>query len=185
MGAGAGLAGERSGLWREYLRAIRLVRPRVATVENVAALLDRGVGEVLRDLAESGYDAEWDCLPACAFGAPHRRDRIFIVAYPEREGLEGHAGNGSSGSGREKTERPVSAPRIFNAENNPANRIRVRPGDSAREWRIEPGVGRVAHGIPARVDRLKGLGNAIVPQIAEWIGRRIIEAEQGSLRSGG
>jgi len=75
-------AGERSGLYRELVRAIRVVRPFYAIVENVAALLGRGLGTVLGDLAESGVDAEWDCVPACAVGAPHERDRIWIVAHP-------------------------------------------------------------------------------------------------------
>src|SRR5579871_3948833 len=81
-GKGAGLAGERSGLWREYARIIGEVRPRYVIVENVAALLGRGLGDVLGDLASIGYDAEWHCIPAAYVGAPHRRDRIWIVAYP-------------------------------------------------------------------------------------------------------
>lgn len=82
-GAGAGLAGSRSGLWRELLRAIRMVRPKHAIVENVAALLSRGVGTVLGDLAAIGYDAEWHCIPAAAVGAEHERDRIWLVAHPD------------------------------------------------------------------------------------------------------
>jgi len=81
-GEGAGLAGERSGLWRELLRAIRVVRPDFAIVENVAALLGRGMDVVLGDLAEIGYDAEWHCIRASDLGAPHERDRVWIVAYP-------------------------------------------------------------------------------------------------------
>jgi DNA (cytosine-5)-methyltransferase 1 len=72
-GSGAGLAGTRSGLWFEYARIIRELRPRFVLVENVAALLTRGLGRVLGDLAEIGYDAEWSMLPACALGAPHTR----------------------------------------------------------------------------------------------------------------
>lgn len=89
-GAGAGLAGTRSGLWRELLRAIRVVRPRVALLENVAALLNRGLGTVLGDLASIGYDAEWHCIPASAVGAPHRRDRVWIIAYARSEQHEGY-----------------------------------------------------------------------------------------------
>jgi len=80
-----GLAGEKSGLWHEYARIIRLLRPRFVFVENVPALRtlvsDDGLGRVLGDLAESGYDTEWDCVPAAAVGAPHVRDRIFILAW--------------------------------------------------------------------------------------------------------
>ena len=88
-GAGAGIDGERSGLWREYSRLIGELRPRYAIVENVAALLGRGLDVVLGDLAALGLDAEWHCIPASAVGAPHRRDRIWIVAYPRGEQHEG------------------------------------------------------------------------------------------------
>ena len=80
-GKGAGIDGERSGLWSEYARIIGEVRPRYVIVENVAALLGRGLATVLGDLAALGYDAEWHCIPASAVGAPHRRDRVWIVAY--------------------------------------------------------------------------------------------------------
>ena len=85
-GKGAGIGGERSGLWREYARLIGEIRPRYVIVENVAALLGRGLGDVLGDLAALGYDAEWHCIPAAAVGAPHQRDRIWIVAYPAWDG---------------------------------------------------------------------------------------------------
>lgn len=81
-GRGAGITGARSGLWREYARIIRELRPRYVVVENSPALLGRGLGRVLGDLAEIRYDAEWDCLPMSAFGANQQRDRIWIVAYP-------------------------------------------------------------------------------------------------------
>ena len=84
-GRRAGLSGSRSGLYRELVRAIRMVRPKVALVENVAALLSDGMGTVLGDLAEIGDCIEWDCVPAKALGAPHERDRVWIVAYPNRE----------------------------------------------------------------------------------------------------
>lgn len=84
-GKGAGMAGERSGLWTEYARLIGEIRPCFVIVENVAALLSRGIGDVLGDLASLGYDAEWHCIPASAVGAPHRRDRVWILAYPQRE----------------------------------------------------------------------------------------------------
>jgi len=85
-GKGAGITGERSGLWKEMLRIICEVRPRYVLVENVTALLGRGLGVVLGDLAESGYDCEWDCIPASAVGAPHQRDRVWIVAYTNGRG---------------------------------------------------------------------------------------------------
>lgn len=81
-GKGVGLAGERSGLWSEIARLVGELRPAYVIVENVSALLGRGLGTVLGDLAEIGYDAEWHCIPASHVGAPHRRDRIWIVANP-------------------------------------------------------------------------------------------------------
>jgi DNA (cytosine-5)-methyltransferase 1 len=80
-GRGAGLAGERSGLWREFARLIGELRPRYVLVENVPALTSRGLDVVLADLAACGFDAEYDHLPASAFGAPHRRDRVWVVGY--------------------------------------------------------------------------------------------------------
>jgi DNA (cytosine-5)-methyltransferase 1 len=159
-GKRAGINGERSGLWSEYARIICELRPRFVVVENVSALLNRGMERVLGDLAQIGYDAEWQSIRASDVGAPHRRERIWIVAYPGRESstLLAYANserwNGRSGVFRERWSRELT--------------------DSSW-WAVEPDVGRVAHGIPARVDRLKGLGNAVVPQIAEWIGRRIVE----------
>ncbi len=84
-GKRAGLSGARSGLYRELVRAVRVVRPIVALVENVAALLSDGMGTVLGDLAESRDCrwVEWDCVPASAIGAPHQRDRVWIVAHAD------------------------------------------------------------------------------------------------------
>lgn len=93
-GKGAGLTGERSGLWFQYARIVRELRPRFVVVENVPALLSRGLGTVLGDLAALGYDAEWHCVSAESVGAPHLRDRLFVVAYsnavrqPQPKGLE-------------------------------------------------------------------------------------------------
>jgi DNA (cytosine-5)-methyltransferase 1 len=153
-GKGAGLDGERSGLWSEIARLASELRPSYVIVENVAALLGRGMGRVLGDLAEIGYDAEWHCIPASHVGAPHRRDRVWIVANPNSAGLEKREGENTSGAG------PFGGAVIE----------RIRP------WEPEPSVGRVANGIPRRVDRLGGLGNAVVPQIPELIGRAIMEA---------
>jgi DNA (cytosine-5)-methyltransferase 1 len=86
-GKGAGIEGAHSGLWSEYARIIGELRPRVVIVENVSALLGRGLDRVLRDLATLGYDAEWHCIPASAVGAPHRRDRIWIVAHAGNNGF--------------------------------------------------------------------------------------------------
>jgi DNA (cytosine-5)-methyltransferase 1 len=161
-GRQAGIDGRRSGLWGEYVRLVDVLRPRYVIVENVRNLLagDRGrwFGRVLGDLAACGYDAEWDCIPACAVGAPHRRDRVWLVAYPQQPGLEGH--------GAVAGQPEVAEPRDG------------RGAAGTGRWESEPGVGRVAHGVPARVDRLRALGNALVPQIAQWLGERIVAYEQ-------
>lgn len=154
-GKRAGISGSRSGLWREMVRTIRMVRPKVVLVENVAALLNRGIGTVLGDLAESGYDSEWDCLSACEFGALHTRERVFVVAH-----AKGNMGKVRLG---------------------PRNRRETKCRDretNAGYWRMEPftGIRGVASGIPSRVDRLRCLGNAVVPQVAEWIGKQILTA---------
>lgn len=221
-GNGAGLAGERSGLWRELLRAIRVVRPRYAVVENVAALLSRGMGTVLGDLAQIGYDAEWHCIPASSVGAPHRRDRVWIVADPGSQQYEGGRAPLSGkiatelfssamadaddqrklqSQGRERNERGWFGDRgqdVAHAERfgchemaepiacrasgeGTADPIKHSGFAGRREWwATEPDVGRVAHGISSRVDRLKGLGNAVVPQIPEIIGRAIMSAALSS-----
>lgn len=272
-GKGAGIDGARSGLWAEFARLVRELRPRYVLVENVPALLtgkgkrwDRApIGRVLGDLAEAGYDAEWARLSAREFGAPHLRKRIWIVAYPRagadadpcrlpglaqldrgaapgcaaracrqhpdrlRDALPdperdrtGHLALPRSGrQGRQPTVAPQPAPlrqedreggpenaRTRRAELADADRQRRQereiggssargpsgPGDPlgdgprqgrgggpADPWASEPRVGRVADGVPDRVDRLAGLGNALVPQIAEWIGRGILEYEAGPM----
>lgn len=154
-GKKAGIEGERSGLWKEFYRVIYELRPHYVLVENVSALLNRGMGRILGDLASIGYDAEWEVLPACAFGAPHRRDRVFIVAYL--------AGVGSYTWRAE----PTGQQRTPNA-NGLDTAILQNP------WSSEPSVSRVVHGVPYRLDRVKGLGNSVVPQIAEYVGRCIL-----------
>jgi DNA (cytosine-5)-methyltransferase 1 len=311
-GKGAGIDGERSGLWSEMWRVIRELEPRYVVIENVPALLSppfgvprgcvcgdprtqpegskcrpcggtvglapgkppAGVSRVLGDLAACGYDAEWDCLPASAFGAPHRRDRIWLVAYPGSEGrweeargahgdeaadagrseevdhLAGGPGAGgvrAAGDGGDGASDPYADTRGLQispecdgesqrpgeqaSQRGDADRLRDDVADAARDaeagaapesgaerqrvraggqrsrardlrdaggarpqgrgstrpvgdadwWSTEPNVGRVADGVPARVDRLAALGNALVPQIAEWIGRRILDFERGGI----
>ena len=182
-GRRAGIEGDKSGLWREYARLIGELRPRYVIVENVAALLGRGIERVLGDLASLGYDTEWHCIPASAIDAPHQRDRIWIVAYPNVEGLEGTAGERGEAWARGDNGLRESKPAESGAlpDTNSARclwkwlRRSIADRDS---WAIEPDVGRVAHGVPSRVDRIAALGNAVVPQIPEIIGRAIIEAER-------
>jgi DNA (cytosine-5)-methyltransferase 1 len=170
-GLGAGIRGKRSGLWIEYARIIGELRPRFVIVENVAALLYRGLDVVLGDLAALGFDAEWNCIPASAVGAPHVRDRLWIVAYP----------NGQSEYVRavdaEMASLPASmadTPReLLDWPRTPGPGWRGQLADGSW-WSAEPDVGRVANGIRNRTHRLRGLGNAVVPQIPEIIGRAIM-----------
>lgn len=158
-GSKAGISGERSGLWREYARLIREIRPRYVIVENVAALLDRGLGDVLGDLASLGYDAEWHCIPASAVGAPHRRDRIWIVAHPNGGELR------ASGSTK--------------AEAWPANILEHGALQDAwvEDWRaVVADVGSAVYGFPGVVDYLRPFGNVVTPPIPQMIGHAILQS---------
>ena len=186
------VAGKRLGqddprwLWPEFARIIRVLRPRYVLVENVPGLLVQGFGDVLGDLASSGYDAEWDCLPAAAVGAPHLRYRVFLVAYChdqrqlQPKGSLGDERRWISDGGADVADADATGLEIRQGifGNNGTQRPSVERSD---RWSVEPDVGRVAHGVPARVDRLRALGNAVVPQVAEWVGRQILAFDQ-SLR---
>jgi DNA (cytosine-5)-methyltransferase 1 len=236
-------------LWGEYARLIGELRPRFVIVENVPGLLSLGMGRVLGDLSALGYDATWDCVPACAVGAPHRRDRVWVVAHSQSGGVrrrrsgpetqpaflrqeiiapdsigdelrqqprrsrrtgrqgeavarddgqaraladadkfarhEGRTGHAAEKPGRRNADRGRECEDLVaNARREPtqvsASRrqpaIEVPTGTD--RWEFEPDVGRVAHGVPARVDRLRALGNSVVPQIPEMIGRAILESVQ-------
>ena len=230
--------GTRSGLWSECLRLVSELRPSFAIFENVSNLLS-GPSEqpgawfsrILADLASVGYDAEWENIPASALGAPHRRERVWIVGYPSqlqrnageyvagpccplpqvwqprgtslvddvadtnggiiqafnkqsilgkpnKEGSSRGFANGSFQGG----ERPKKDVADTNGPQREGERQPLRISaqhrniSSAGRWRTEPGMGRVADGVPNRAHRLKGLGNAVVPQIPELIGRAILES---------
>ena len=206
-GKGAGLAGERSGLWFEYAKAIEALAPRYVIIENVAALRSRGLDQVLGALAALGYDAEWHCIPASAVGAPHRRDRVWIIAYSTeprsfsgaQPGVYSREESARSWDGESQRFCGASPSRIVADTERERSQRRgdgravtgssglcggagTDENESIRRagigWLPEPDVGRVAHGVPARVDRLRGLGNAVVPQIVEWLGRCIINAQE-------
>jgi DNA (cytosine-5)-methyltransferase 1 len=159
-GKGAGLGGKQSSLFYELLRVVDEVRPHIVIMENVSALLKRGFGDVLRALAEIGYDAEWDCLPASFVGAPHNRDRIWIVAYPKRD----------------KQPRTESCFRAIGRMG------RVKQSISwDRYWEDTLAALRgMDDGLSRSVDRTDGLRNAVVPQIPELIGRAILEARSSA-----
>jgi len=261
-------AGKREGkadarnLWPSTFRVLRIIRPKWVLLENVAALRNPTrekeipiepsyLGEILGDLASIGYCVRWDCIPAAALGAPHRRDRIFIVAYSHRDGRCGICGDqgyrpdkreewgdvdgadtkisdavrrggkprtersgreegpnisggreGSNLADSERDGRKQSAETICEGESIPTGGGKELP-DSTRKrsqkckakisegsgsddgpespsnnwWAVEPDVGRVAHGVPSRVDRLRCLGEAVVSQVAEFIGREILKGD--------
>ena len=146
-GKGAGLDGERSGLWREMARIIGEVRPRFAFVENSPMLTVRGLGRVLGDLAEMGFDARWGVLGAAHAGAPHLRERIWILA--DADGSYSDGWRGALQMGRHRSAGKT-------AQDGDAERV---------EWATEPGVGILAHGVAQRVEQLTALGNGQVPAV--------------------
>lgn len=235
-GKGEGLKGERSGLFYEIVRIAERLKPKYLLLENVAALLVRGMGDVLRELAAVGYDAEWHCIPAAAVGAPHRRDRVFIIAYaehigphrngsneqerqceemersefargnggdrdvadtdsdgrfqmPQRKPIESSTAKSEVFTPKERTENLYTNPggagwkggivkTILRVEGLQGELERIREDVGRRQWEIEPALGRVVDGFPGRVDQLRCLGNAVVPQVAQFLGEMILRAEQ-------
>ena len=183
-GKRAGIKGERSGLWSEMYRIIRELRPRYVLVENVAALLGRGMGIVLGDLAEIGYDAEWEIISAADVGAHHLRERVWIVSYPISERYSQSTAFTYSGRSS-NVAYPVEQQRdrwlhwTCGWEREPQEALLdARRGGRQEAWMSIPesSLGRVADGVPAVVDRLIALGNAVIPQIPEMIARRIKRA---------
>lgn len=215
-GKRAGITGKRSGLWTHFARIVRVVRPKIVVVENVPALTLRGLWKVLGNLAAMGFDAEWGCLPAAAFGAPHPRWRLFIVAHRQPGPLDLRQHERDATAMQRKAKQRSEPNRVNAVPASDSNRSRrevpqqirsrkshthvggqdVTPESESRwagqRWReqfaaycqetgrlfwpdAQPRVCGVASRVPRRVDRLRGLGNAVVPQVAEWIGRRIME----------
>ena len=196
-GARAGITSEtRSGLWYEYRRLISEIRPRYAVVENVKGLLSGGMGIVLQDLSELGYDAEWTCLSAAVFGAPHLRERIFLVAYPHGHIADGergilHALQGDVGAGIQLGSRADWHGIQFDRTARAA--IRAAYGgcvlhrvDDGRTDRLDASGGRESgRGVTgitpedfrACLPRLKALGNGITPAQSYAVARCILRRE--------
>jgi DNA (cytosine-5)-methyltransferase 1 len=188
-GKGAGITGSRSGLWFEYWRIIKKLRPKIAIVENVEALVRKGLDVVLGSLTEIGYNAEWQTISARDVGAPHRRERIWIVAYANimREprstkqeqqftGAKKFTGSGKNGVEFGSDLANANSERCKKQYNGITKGAGyVDGGDVKYEhfWKIEPPICRVVDGLPNRVDRLRGLGNSVVPQIACLIFKQI------------
>ena len=131
-GKRAGLEGERSGLWGEYRRLIGEIRPRFVIVENVPGMLSLGMGTVLGDLAALGYDAVWDCIPASAVGAPHRRDRVWVVAVAARARLSKRDGAGASPTGQPFSEPGRGSGLQHDGAHTQSDRRREARGDFER-----------------------------------------------------
>lgn len=167
---GTGLSGERSGLWRELLRTICMVRPRFSIVENVPNLLNRGMDRVLGDMAGEGLDTEWGCLSSHGIGADHWRVRLFIIAYPASK----------------RWDALTIYSRTIGPCQNPTPQTKDRawivPG---RTWAFpNTGTFRIPDGISNRIyrnseweQRLKCVGNAVDPRVAQKIGEMILEYE--------
>lgn len=156
-GAGAGIDGKRSGLWSEYFRIVSKLRPKYVIVENVAALLRRGIGRVLGDLASIGYGAEWQTLYASDFTLPHRRERIFIVAYPDKIVRSERKRVGAFEDGEAS---------VFPASAGQRDSIRIQASD--RFVGVDDGISRESYS-----HRACGVGNAVIPAAAEWVGRAV------------
>ncbi len=204
------LAGERRGaeddrhIWPDIFSIVQRKRPAWCVFENVYGHISMGLDEVLSDLELESYSVRPFIVPACATDAPHRRDRVWIIARNvgdsnsrASQGIDsGRSKPTKSGSGfksgcadvadtaskRQQRSRMHGRPQ-HSTQNKDRQTDRPNNGSQgkAQFWKPEPAVGRVANGIPRRVDRLKGLGNAIVPQVAQRIGETIkqIEAKGG------
>lgn len=210
-GKRAGLDGGRSGLWREYRRIVKEVHPRYVFVENVSALVSRGLDRVLSDLADLGFDAEWGVFSAAEVGAPHLRKRLFLLAHSKSTGLEGrdlgNAGGSLANPDRDSSRSRRAGGSSSNGEGEPQQALSVADADCGRLQNVgstgvdgeraalgdvvdrcgrafppgpddlhawdgpQPAVRRDADGASNRMERLRALGNGVVPQTARraWV----------------
>jgi DNA (cytosine-5)-methyltransferase 1 len=191
-------------LWPEMLRVIREAKPAWIVGGNVAGIVNMALDQVHTDLEAEGYEVESVIVPACAVDAPHRRDRVWIVAHAkgrERRGIQKQVGKegpqdcnelsgDTGGLSGEHCSQDVADAQGVGIQGHGTSRIekpqahgceglslRESKRPRATQWLPEPGLGRVAHGIPNRTHRIKGLGNAIVPQVAAEIIRCIAQLE--------
>lgn len=191
-GKRAGLSGERSGLYREMVRAVCLVRPKFAIMENVAALLANGMGTVVGDMATNGYDAEWDCVSASDVGAPHGRDRVWIAfadankfERPQRSGEAARWWQWSTGQVEAARNSDgaweLQPPRLLGDIRRRVDHAACSRARWERDWQTEFEAFRgMDDGIPDGLDRseaasaVKALGNTVVPEITEIIGHAVM-----------
>ncbi len=194
-GRGAGIEGSRSGMWKHMARIIGEIRPRFAFVENSPMLVGRGAAMVIGDLTEMGYDCEWCIVSASDCGAPHKRDRFWLLADSNCLRPQGNIRPHASGEsvGERIQPQPFRGGSVFPQMADTTSQRQQGQGQSwfgsdpaeAREgetdhafaervghiWGIESPVGRVADGVAARVDRLKAIGNGQVPIVAATVFR--------------
>jgi DNA (cytosine-5)-methyltransferase 1 len=172
-GKGAGIDGERSGMWKEMARIIHEVRPKLVFVENSPMLTHRGLGTVLGDLAKLGFDAEWGVLGASDIGAKHHRKRIWIVARQRK--VLSHSNNGIKwGQQQSQSVEKTQGSNMADTYNSLGGGRCWRFGGAQKrtqEWDLhtifnQPEPVRMVDGVAARVDRLKAIGNGQVPQVA-------------------
>ena len=165
-GRGQGITGKKSSLWGEMARVICDVRPRYVFVENTPELVSRGLAVVLGDLAKMGYDAEWLCLSASNCGAPHKRDRIWLLAN-----------NNMFGRIHFKVKEYTAERRISSFSNSSAGDLNKRVEN--KWWGSEPELDRMVNGMAHWMDRTKAIGNGQVPIVAatafQELMRRITE----------
>ena len=191
-GNGKGLEGERSGLFFEIMRLAKEIKPSFIFLENVPAITSRGGLRVIREVAEMGYDCRWCVISAASVGAPHKRERWFLLAHTYNngslasenrrsfreclaQGKESKQQKESIGEAERTSSLPENVAHSSSQQGRRICKFKSQPhtfnGDNGRGkanwWKIEPDVGRVVDGIPHRVDRLKALGNAVVPQQAK------------------
>lgn len=186
-----GLKGERSGLWKEFKRIIKEVKPRYAIIENVANLRSNGLTEVIKDLWSIGYGCEWHIISARSAGAPHLRERIWIIAYPDSSRLERlriservQEKHSSDNSSHDSTSNSYDF-RFWKpfASEKEKSEWWAKAALSVSHWKEAQSIVRgVDDGLPRGMDkgrreRIKQLGNSVVPQIPELIGRAIMEYE--------
>jgi len=180
--------GTRSGLFYELMRVVRLVGPRYIVLENVAAITSNGLDVVLGTLAEAGFDAEWACIPAADVGACHQRDRWWCVAYANDAGMEA-ARTEQQPAGTEQ-HRELGAPHPHRKRLEGPHQLAsgwqewpAAPAQLDPDWRSylsKPVLCRGDDGLSGRVDRLKALGNAVVPQVAMVPLARVLELERSA-----
>jgi len=172
-GKGSGLSDERSGLWSEYFRVVKEIKPRVVVIENSPAIRTRGLPQIIEQLAELGYVCEWDIIPAAAFGAPHLRERMFIIADTLCS-----AGTVEAGGGKKRWFAPGTLePAVLPPVNGASSTKRFEASAVFDRWVSVLGSDEPVHRVSAMADGVSErlAGNAVVPQVAEWIGRRLME----------